>query len=156
MTTIVANLECMAADQRVTSAGPICHVKKLHRIGDSIFGMAGDSILCMHFLRWLGTKRDIAQLYKIIPESHRDSIEVLELAPEGLGFWNGWGVRLPLLDATYAIGSGAMPALQALRMNCTPQEAVLQAMKLDECSGILSAPEVEYLIPPELRRKRRG
>lgn len=156
MTTIVANLECMAADQRCTGGGPMCHVKKIHRIGDSLFGIAGDSMLGLHIIKWLSGKRDPAHLYKLIPDAYRSDVDVLELSPTGLAFWNGWGVRLPLLDATFAIGSGAMSALQALRMNCNPQEAVLQAMKLDEMSGTLTTPEVEYLLPPELTRKRRA
>ena len=154
MTTIVANLEEMASDQRCTSGGPICHVSKMRRIGTGIYGFAGDTILALHVLKWLEGKRDPLQLYKLIPESLRDSIEVLELSRDGLAIWNGWGIRLQLLDATYALGSGAMPALQALRMNCTPAEAVLQAAKLDECSGLISEPQVEKL-NPEPKRKRR-
>ena len=154
MTTIVANLEEMAADQRCTSSGPMCHVRKIHRIGDSLFGFAGDAVLALHVVKWLGTKRDIAQLYKLIPESHRDSIDILELSPKGLSFWNGWGIPMPLLDATFAIGSGAMVALNALRMDRSPAEAVLQAMQLDECSGLFSEPQVEKL-NPEPKRKRR-
>jgi len=153
MTTIVANLECMAADQRCTGAGPMCHVKKLHRIGDSIFGLAGDTILGLAMIEWLHGKRIRAQLYKTIPEGCRDTIEILELSPNGLAFWNGWGVRMPLLDGCYAIGSGAMSALQALRLNCTPAQAVLQTLPLDECSGVISEPEVEILLP---KRKRRA
>jgi hypothetical protein len=155
MTTIVANLECMAADQRVTSSGPICHVKKLRRIGKSIFGFSGDVMLALIMIEWLNGKRDRAQLHKLIPDAHRDSVDLLELSPEGLHFWNGWGVRMAILDATYAIGSGAMPALTALRMNCTPQQALLHSPPLDECSGLLSEPEVEYLLPPELVKKRK-
>lgn len=153
MTTIVANLECMAADQRCTGAGPMCHVSKIHRIGDSLFGFAGDAILAQHIIKWLGTKRDVGQLYKLIPESQRDSIDVLELSSQGLAFWNGWGVRLPILDATFAIGSGAMAALQALRLNSSPAEAILHAMALDECSGLFSEPQVERLfIGPKRKR----
>lgn len=157
MTTIVSNLECMAADQRCTGGGPMCHVKKIHRVGDSLFGFAGDAVLALHIIKWLGGKRDPIQLYKLIPEAHRSDVDVLELSPDGLAFWNGWGVRMPLLDATFAIGSGAMAALQALRMNSSPEEAVLHAMKMDEMSGAISSPSVEYLLPPELtKRKRRG
>jgi hypothetical protein len=130
----------------------MCHVTKIHRIGDSLFGFAGDAVLCRHLIKWLGTKRDVAQLYKLIPESQRDSIDALELSPSGLSFWNGWGIALPLLDATFAIGSGAMPALQALRLNCSPAEAVLRAMQLDECSGSFPEPQVERLQRPKRKR----
>jgi hypothetical protein len=115
VTTIVANLECMAADQRVTGGGAIAHVQKIHRIKSSLFGFAGDSHLAIHVLGWLKGKRDPLELYKLIPDAHRDSVEVLELSPKGLAVWTGWGVALPLLDACYSIGSGSMVALQALR-----------------------------------------
>jgi hypothetical protein len=62
---------------------------------------------------------------------------------------------MPLLDATYAIGSGAMAALQALRLNCSPEEAVMRTAPMDECSGVLAAPEVAILVP-QTKRKRRG
>lgn len=145
MTTIVANRECMAADQRCTSGGPMCHVQKLHRIKNALYGFAGDSMLAVHLLAWLKGKRDPLELYKLIPDAHRDSVEILELSAQGLALWTGWGARLPLLDDAYAIGSGSMPALQALRMGATPGEAITHAMRLDECSGTLVEPHVEAL-----------
>lgn len=152
MTTIVANLECMAADQRCTGGGPICHVQKLHRIGHSIFGIAGDAVIGVIIIEWLRGRRNPLQLYRLVPESHRTDVDILELSPEGLAYWNGWGVRMPLLDASFAIGSGALPALQALRLGKSPEEAVALVPPLDECSGVLSSVAVEKLIKP--RRKR--
>jgi hypothetical protein len=134
----------------------MCHVQKLHRIGQSVFGWSGDAVIALAFVEWLSSARNKPTLYKLIPEAYRDDISVLELSPQGLAYWNGWGVRMPLLDATYAIGSGAMAALQALRLNASPQEAVLHAMQLDECSGALSEPAVEPLYVPKPKRKRRG
>ena len=135
----------MAADQRVTGSGPLAHVQKVHRIKSSLFGFCGDSHLAMHVLEWLKGKRDPLELYKLIPDAHRDSVEVLELSKDGLSLWTGWGVRLPLLDATYAVGSGAMVALQALRTGSTPAEAVTHAARMDECSGAFVEPQVEML-----------
>lgn len=151
MTTIVASLECMAADQRCTGGGPMCHVRKVHRIGQSLFGVAGDMVIGLAFMEWLQGKRNRMLLYRLIPESHRNDIDVLELSPEGLAFWNGWGVRMPLLDKTFAIGSGAMVALQAMRMGESPDRAILHAMAMDECSGVYEAPEVHPLKPPRKR-----
>ena len=152
MTCVVANRECMAGDTRVTSGGPICHARKLHRVGDSIFGIAGDIMIALTVIAWLNTKRDKAQLYKLIPESHRDSVEILELSRDGLACWNGWGVRMPILDNAYGVGTGAMSALQALKRGLTPEQAVSETFDLDECSGGLV--EVEHLEQKKPRRKR--
>lgn len=152
MTTIVANLECMAADQRCTG-GAICHVQKLHRIKGSLFGFAGDTHLAMHVLKWLHSPRDPLELYKLIPDAHRDSVEMLELSKDGLALWSGWGSRILLLDTSYAIGSGCMVALQALRTGSTPGEAITHAAKMDECSGTFLEPHVEPLV---VSRKRRA
>lgn len=151
MTTIVANLECMAADQRITSGGPVCHSRKLFRIGASVFGYCGDAYLAQHVIRWLASQRHPAQLYKLIPESHRDDIDVLELSPEGLALWNGWGVRMDLLDTSYAVGSGAMSALQALRLGKSPLEAVALTFPLDEASG--GNAEIETLVLKPKRKR---
>lgn len=154
MTTIVANLECMAADQRVTSSSPVCHVQKIHRIGNSLFGIAGDVVLALAVIRWLGTKRDVAHLYKIIPEASRNDIDILELSKTGLSVWNGWGVQVPLLDPVYAVGSGAMSAMQAMKRGLIPANAVDETYSLDECSG--GTVQVEWLLPPELTKRKRA
>lgn len=146
MTTIVANRECMAADNRVTSGGAICHTLKIHRVKNSLFGFAGDAILAVHLLNWLKQpKRDVEALYKLIPPDHRDSVEILELSPKGLAIWSGWGVALPLMDNSYAIGSGSMSALVCVRQGEEPEKAIKHAMNLDECSGVFFQPQVEWL-----------
>ena len=139
----------MAADTRVTSCDPICHTTKISRIGKSVFGFAGDVMLALHVLKWLGTRRNPLDLYRLVPESHRNAVDILELAPDGLFFWNGWGTRMPILDETAAIGSGAMGALQALRLGHSPEEAVLATFPLDEASG--GSVQVEHL-----RKAKRG
>jgi hypothetical protein len=137
----------MAADNRVTSGGAICHVKKIHRIKGSLFGFAGDCILAMHLIKWLSGARDVEALYKLIPPDHRDSVEALELSKDGLGLWNGWGVRLPLMDNHYAIGSGSMAALTHVKLGEALDKAIKHAANLDECSGVFFQPQVEWLKP---------
>ena len=151
MTTVVANLECMAADQRCTGWGPIGHVTKIYRIGNSLFGLAGNPFLALHMLRWLQGKRDVAALYKLIPEAQREELCLLELSADGLAYWDGWGARLPLLDQTFAIGSGSVAALQALRLGKSPPDAVIAATGMDEYTGVQIAPHVEYL-----KKRKRG
>lgn len=154
MTTICANLECLAADQRLTSGGPPCRTKKIRRIGDCIYAGAGEWSLVLVFFDWLAApKRDPLRLYRLIPEEHRDSFDVMELSPKGIALWTGWGARIELLDKFYAIGSGGPAAMQAMKQGKAPDEAVSETFSLDECSG--GTVEIEYLLPPELRTKRK-
>jgi ATP-dependent protease HslVU (ClpYQ) peptidase subunit len=155
MTTIAANLECMAADQRITSGNAPARARKIRRIGDSLYAGAGNtSVICV-FLDWLDApKKDPMRLYRLIPEDSRHEFEVLELSPQGLALWDGWGVRIPILDKFYAIGSGGLSAMQAMKRGLPPEEAVGETFSLDECSG--GTVETEYLLPPELRKRKRG
>ncbi len=154
MTTIVANLECMAADQRITSGNAPARVRKIRRIGDSLYGGCGNWSLVIVFLDWVDApKRDRLRLYRMIPEDSRHEFEVLELGPSGLAVWDGWGARMQLLDKFYGVGSGALSAMQAMKRGLPPEEAVGETFSLDEASG--GTVETEYLLPPELRGKRK-
>lgn len=155
MTTIVANLECMAADQRLTSGSPPARTRKIRRIGDSLYGGAGNWSLVVLFLDWFQLpKRDVMRLHRLIPEDSRHEFEVLELSPDGLAIWDGWGAKIILLDKFYAIGSGGMSAMQGIKRGLSPEESVGETFSLDESSG--GTVEVEYLLPPELRKRKRG
>lgn len=160
MTTVVANLEAMAADHRCTSEGPICHTKKIYRIGDSIYGLCGDVMMALYVIEWLEGKRDKESLHKAIGIEQRANITLMELSSEGLALLDGWGMRMPLLDKYYAIGSGAAPAIIEMRHGSSLQDAIRAAVSIDEASGTHPdyPPHVEFLTPPELlpKRKRRG
>jgi 20S proteasome alpha/beta subunit len=158
MTTICANLECLAADQRVTSGNAMCRTRKIRRIGESLYGGAGNVSLIAVFFDWMeAPKKNVNEarlrLYRLIPEDQRHEFEVLEVSPSGLALWDGWGARIALLDKFYAIGSGSMSAMQSLKRGVAPEEAVSETFSLDECSG--GTVECEYLLPPELRGKRK-
>lgn len=158
MTTIVATREWMAADQRATDDGaPLCHVKKLWYIGDSIFGIAGDAHAAMVILRWMETKkRDPKALYEMFGEKDiawRYETVLLELSHSGLALWNGWGIPLPLLDDAYAIGTGAHAALAALDRGASPEDCIKQAAKRDQYSGVFREPEVLHLLPQKGRKR---
>lgn len=158
MTTSAANLECLAADQRMTSGNAPARIRKIRRIGDSLYAGAGNVSLIVVFLDWLeAPKKNLGEarirLYRLISEDQRHEFEVLELSPTGLALWDGWGARVPLLDKFYAIGSGSLSAMQAMKRGAAPEEAVSETFSLDECSG--GTVECEYLLPPELRGKRK-
>jgi hypothetical protein len=155
MTTIAANLECMAADTRVSIDGSAhYHTTKLFRVGDSIFGTAGDGMMCLVMIDWLrGKDRKRSTLYANWTEhTERSACWLLELNPKGLFVWDGWGIPEPLIDKRYAIGSGQVAALRGMDLGQSPEDAVKAAPDYDQYSG---APvQVEWLLPPELKRKR--
>ena len=153
MTTIVANLECMAADQRATDDGPpLCHTKKLHWVKDSIFGLAGDVMAGLAVLEWMKSpKRKRETLYKMFGDDvqWRYEFVLMELSRDGLALWNAWGVRMPILDKCYAIGTGGSVALEVVEAGGTPEEGVRRAMKRDQFSGLIHAdPDVAFLDTP--------
>jgi len=167
MTTVVATLELMVADHRVTSEGAICNIRKLHRIEDRIYGLAGEIGPAFAMLKWLreGTGK-LEVLYAMFGEGveARSSFSLLELSHDGLALWDGWGIRIPLLDKRYGIGTGAPAVLALIDRGIPPSDALKSSPILDECSGIASGFEVEeeYLLPRELtypellpKRKRR-
>jgi ATP-dependent protease HslVU (ClpYQ) peptidase subunit len=132
MTTVCANLKEMAADSACCGDGAVALVTKLHRIGDSIFGEAGGAFEALLIIEWLKGKRDRRLLNKMPEAFDRDSILILELAPDGLALWNGWGVRMKIKNEFYAIGSGGMSAVMALKQGKTPAEAVTMVPEFDE------------------------
>lgn len=157
MTTVAVNRECIAADTRVITGGSYYHAPKLFRIGQSILGTAGDGFACLAFVEWFKSpRRNPGVLHKMFAEHDRDSIIVAELNAGGIYLWNGWGFAERLNDPYYAIGSGSMAALEAMRHGLDPEEAVRCATAHDESTG--SPIQIEYLLPPELapKRKRRG
>jgi hypothetical protein len=153
MTTIVANLECMAADTRVVNEGPIYNANKIFRVGESLCGTAGDAFASLAFLDWFGGKRNIQALRKLFEHEDKASFVILELNPQGLFLWNGWGFSEALHNKSYAIGSGSMSAMNSMLRNESPEEAVRSTFPLDENTG--GAVQIEYLLPPELAPKRK-
>lgn len=154
MTTIAANLECMAADQRCSYESGIYYpATKLFRIGDSIFGCSGHGDMCLVMIEWLKTARNRQILYKQWADYDRDQIELLELSPRGLFKWSGWGLPERINASRWAVGSGTVAAVKGMDRGETPEEAVKNAMNYDHYTG--ETVQVEWLIPPELKPKRR-
>ena len=157
MTTIAANRECLAADTRVVNGSSYYHAPKIFRVGNSLIGTAGDGFACLAFLDWFKSERRNPQtLHKMFGETDRDAIWCVQLDASGIYFWNGWGYPEKILDDYFAIGTGGMAALEAMRHGLTPEEAVNRAIAHDENSG--PPIQVEWLLPPELlpKKKRRG
>lgn len=153
MTTVVATLDTMAADTRVSIDGAAYyHANKIFRIGHSLFGTAGDGMMCLVMIEWLKTPaRNRERLYKQWGDYERSEIWLLELNPSGLYIWDGWGVPERLNEKRYAIGSGQQAALRALDTGASPHDAVKAGVDYDQYSGVPI--QIEYLNP---RKRRRG
>lgn len=171
MTTLAANLECMAADRRVSDStdadegGPTgwsYPANKLFRIGNSIFGTSGHGTMSLAFIEWLKTRRSRHELYKILGDYEREEIRVLELrgpmrrrGAAGIYVWDGWGYAEEVLKDHVAVGSGAKAAGALLDAGFTPRDAVRGAMKQDFFTGgeidvmwLSGKPPVPTIVPP--------
>lgn len=158
MTTIVANAEGMAADYRVTGLGSFYPAQKIFRIRGSLIGTSGHGDACLAFVEWFKRpRRKPEELHAIlggdINLEFRDEIRILELNDTGIYHWSGWGFGERILADAYAVGSGGMPALQALRDGKTLEEAVRAAFGHDEYTGC--GVQVELLHPPGVPQRRR-
>lgn len=132
MTTIVATLESMAADQFVTYAPSYHGDTKIWIARGSIWGAAGDCEACLRFKNWtLGR----GPRPKTTPEDPDDKdgakVEVLQLSPKGLFLYNGDSPPDAVKEPFYAIGSGGGYAVGALSAKATLAEALDIAAKWD-------------------------
>lgn len=148
MTTIAANLECMAADTRIVG-DVISRSSKMRRYGNRIFGCAGDMALITLFWEWAAAGFP----KKKKPPLPEGSFDAIELDAEGIWSWDRSLCRYRQNDKFHAIGTGAMAAKAAIFMGKSPEDSIGVAAEFDENTG--GPVEVEYLLPPALTRKKR-
>ena len=155
MTTVAAwvrgDLGVIAADSRASDDSGVVqfNTPKLHRIGRSVFGVAGDDWVDL-FLQW--RRSGGKELPPRIVELNATDVDfnVIELAPDGIWFWNRTFTRIKIKDDTFAIGSGELVALYAMRKHgADPKQAVEAAASVDVHTG--GAIDVE--IVPQKRGK---
>lgn len=150
MTTIVASAKLggMAADTRVTGGQVYYPAPKIFRVGKSLFGTSGHGDMCLAFVHWAKSKsRDPLKLHELIGKEYdRDDISILELNPQGIFRWTGWGFQERVLRDEDAIGSGAGSGLAALQCGASLEDAIRKAMDHDEYTGCHV--QVEYLDQP--------
>jgi ATP-dependent protease HslVU (ClpYQ) peptidase subunit len=128
MTTIVATVEIMASDRRVTG-GPMFKATKIQRIKGSIYGGAGNLEQIIKMFEWFRNP-DMKPDWKFQPE-----FEILQLSPEGLFVWGCEMIAVPVGMPYYAIGSGSHYALGALECGAPPADAIRVAHKFDPYTG---------------------
>jgi len=146
VTTIVANLEYMVSDSRVSIAekGFAYPATKIVKSNGIVFGASGEGGDCSAFLEWgrKGFKEKDQPKWKT-PHYSEDEIVGLILKPDGLYIWTQGGPEAEKINADFfAIGSGGKAARVALMLGTTLEEAVEYACKVDE---VFSAPPLQVL-----------
>lgn len=126
MTTCIATRIGIWSDTKCSYSEHF-RTRKLFKIGDSLFGGAGDLENYIRFIRARKTNTE--------PKFTKDEIDVIELNKEGLFLWGRGLVPIEILDEYYVTGSGSAYALGALDMGATPVEAIKIAAKYDHMTN---------------------
>lgn len=129
MTTIAAcfSKREIAADSMVTLEGACYSVNKLRKGVMSVYGAAGEWDACLKFLQAIESGK--------LEELEID-VTLLELRKDGLWVYESCLLPSKIKDDFYAIGSGAPYAIAAMRLGCTPSEAVAIACEFDPASRL--------------------
>lgn len=128
MTTIVANREAMASDQRLTG-GPMFKAQKIQRIRGSLYGGCGNWEQVLKMFEWFRNP-DMRPEWKFEPE-----FEIIQLSPQGLFLWGSEMVAMQITQGFYACGSGGHYAMGALENGADLKTAIRIASKYDEATG---------------------
>jgi hypothetical protein len=130
MTTIACSLKhkSMACDSRITG-DVIYHAEKVKRVGQSLYGVAGDWEVCVAFFEWLDTDR------KEKPALPEGAFEAIELTKTGIYQYLRNCIRIPITDRFYACGSGSQGAMVAMSLGHDPKSAISTVLRFDETTG---------------------
>jgi hypothetical protein len=122
MTTIVCNKMVMVADSCFHEDGIAFSCVKLHRVGHSIFGLAGETRGEYKFLEWIrgGKRADTRPTF----EGDMDEFYALELNSAGIFYWDKHLFGVEAKEPFLAIGSGGDFARAFMVMGLSPQQAV--------------------------------
>lgn len=143
MTTIVASLQAMAADSRV-SGGPMFDTTKIRRIGGSLYGGCGTLSQILKMFAWFENP-DMVPNWKTTPD-----FSILQLSPDGLFVWESEMIAIRIDTPFYSIGSGSEYAMGALACGANLQQAIQVASNFDP--GTNDRIHIEELAP---KRKRK-
>lgn len=130
MTTIAANLRCMAADSMLSSEVDYLEVRKLIRFtSGAIMGCAGDceeiDKVTRYFIESKGPRPRVGKEF-----------EALLLTARGLFYLGPSLLPREVTEGRAAIGSGAQAAIAALRRGWSPRTAVKHACTVDQNSRL--------------------
>jgi hypothetical protein len=128
MTTIVATLDSIYADRKVTGL-PMHRTTKIQRINGSLYGGAGSAEQIQKMFVWFANP-DMKPDWKFEPDFH-----ILQVSHQGIFFWGCEMVALPIPLPHYAVGSGSEYAIGALECGAPPDQAIKIASKYDPYTG---------------------
>lgn len=142
MTTIAVRNGIIAADSRTTvqtdeGGARVFQCEKLYRrfpgeAKEAILATAGESFSSLVFVDWYGSGKEPPELLV-----HGDAdFTVLALTRTGLFEYDKWCRGEKVLDAFYAVGSGAKAALGAMHMGASAKRAVEIACLIDPYSAL--------------------
>ena len=135
MTTIVANLQGMAADTFVTYTPCFKGESKIWIAKGAIWGAAGPSAKGLAFKAWTLGRGKRPTFIDAADEEEKEEkgvkMEVLQLTPGGLYLWLNGDLPDPVHEGFYAVGSGGGYAVGALSMGATLDQALEVAQKWD-------------------------
>lgn len=135
MTTIAANREEMAADSKTTWGTVRSETRKISRIRGALVAAAGNVVRGRLFLDWYERGAEPDERPDLSPDRNGNGeFLAMVLDESGLWYYSERLVAVPLEDA-WAVGSGQMPALAALRHGMSPKAAVEMALLVDNMSG---------------------
>jgi hypothetical protein len=126
MTTLCVKDGQVAADTQLTGQGRTVRIQKLFRLPDGgVAAAAGVWSAAYPFLKWLteGEKGD--------PPAFEDALVVIVRPDKSIWIADCTWPAYPLLDKTYAVGSGSDLAQYAMSKGATPGEAVKAAVAID-------------------------
>ena len=118
----------MSADTFTHTKVSGLYVQKIERIGTTLVGCAGPSVLCQRFLHWR-RNGGRAPVWK-----EAEPFEALVLDATGLFVFYSGCAPERVTTPWFAIGSGRQYALGALAQGATTEEAVEIACKFDPYS----------------------
>lgn len=125
MTTVIATNDALFTDTLCGYTVPF-QASKSARIGDSIYGCAGDDLDdFILFLAWLRGDTPKPKLPK------GNDFDVLEVSPDGIFLWSKKMTRVQVHESRYAVGSGGQYAIGAMEHGATPEQAIIIAAKFD-------------------------
>jgi hypothetical protein len=132
VTTIAANLRCMAADSMLSDETDYLEVRKLVRYaGGSILGCAGSLDDADRAVRYFGGECRGKSRPRL-----SDDFEALLLTPKGLFFVGPSLMLRQVTEGFAAIGTGNQAAIAALRRGWSPKTAVKHACTADKNSRL--------------------
>jgi len=130
MTTVAADAVSgvMVSDSKCTYGDTWHPITKIFRIGDALYGCAGDVKEWLQFVRWQRGGRKG-------PRPKGESHTVVVLDKDGVHELSANGCYLTLERGFHAIGTGAHAAIAAMMCGKGPAQAVDLAMQIDPQSG---------------------